>query len=261
MSSLFTYDVYKAYLRPQATGKELLLVSRIAVVILGIGMGAFSCFIYKVNVDVNFLFLVVGLLISSSVPPLSFMLVWPAVPTNAAISGALGGQISAIIAWIVHAKIVYGELTISDTLQKLGPTMDGAIVAIVTSAIVCIIWTIVWPDTTGSYNRFKEIEVMDNVEGKPAETFKLDASIRIASIIALVLSVIMIILWPLLTLPAGVFSEAYFALWVLISMVWAVIATAICIFLPLIESRDVIMQVVKSLLSCGKGNSGNTDPS
>ncbi|KAH7416243.1 hypothetical protein KP509_14G082300 [Ceratopteris richardii] len=248
MSSLFTYDVYKAYLRPQATGRELLIVSRIAVVLLGIGMGAFSCFIYKVNVDVNFLFLVVGLLISSSVPPLSFMLIWPAMPKNAAIFGALGGQICAVIAWIAHAKIVYHELSISDSLQELGPTMDGAIVAVATSFIICTVWTIIAPDTTGSYNRFKEIELVEGTEEKSAEKFVMDQSMRRASIIAVVLSAILLFVWPLLTLPAGVFSEGYFALWVLISMIWAMIATLICTFLPLIESRDIIIKVIKSLL-------------
>ena len=59
----------------------------------------------QVNIDINFLFLVVGLMVSSSVPPLTFLLVWPAVPKGAAISGALGGQACAIIAWIVHAKV------------------------------------------------------------------------------------------------------------------------------------------------------------
>ena len=59
----------------------------------------------QVNIDINFLFLVVGLMVSSSVPPLTFLLVWPAVPKGAAISGALGGQVCAIIAWIVHAKV------------------------------------------------------------------------------------------------------------------------------------------------------------
>jgi hypothetical protein len=75
MSSLFTYDVYKvkcilwfkafewskhqwffnlcvpheqAYLRPRASGKELLYVSRIAVVVIGISTGAISCLIFRV---------------------------------------------------------------------------------------------------------------------------------------------------------------------------------------------------------------------
>lgn len=252
MSSLFTYDVYKEYFRPKATGKELLYVSRAAVLITGIAMGAFSCFIFKVNIDVNFLFLVVGLMVSSAVPPLSFMLVWPSVPKGAAIAGALGGQICAIIAWIVHAKVIYHKLSISDSLQQLGPTMDGAVVAIVVSAIICIVWTILSPDTTDSYNRFKDIQVMEEVNIDFAESHKLDTSFRFSSLVAIVLSVLLVVIWPLLTLPAGVFSESYFGFWIVISMIWALIASVICTFLPLIESRKAIMRVMKLLYFCGR---------
>lgn len=260
MSSLFTYDVYKAYIRPQATGKELLYVSRAAVFIIGIAMGAFSCFIFKVNIDVNFLFLVVGLMVSSTVPPLSFMLVWPSVPKGAAIAGALGGQLCAIIAWIVHAKIIYHELSISGSLQQLGPTMDGAVVSVVVSAIICIAWTVISPDTTDSYNRFKDIETMDGVDIDSSENLKLDASFRFTSSLAILLSVLLVIIWPLLTLPAGVFSESYFGFWVVISIIWAMIATVVCTFLPLIESREVIFRVIKLFFS-GRTKLGDANSS
>ena len=43
--------------------------------------------------SVNFIFLIIGLLVSSVVPPLAFMLTWPAVPRGAAIASAIGGQV------------------------------------------------------------------------------------------------------------------------------------------------------------------------
>ncbi len=46
----------------------------------------------QADVSVNFIFLIIGLLVSSVVPPLAFMLTWPAVPRGAAIASALGGQ-------------------------------------------------------------------------------------------------------------------------------------------------------------------------
>lgn len=79
----------------------------------------------QANVSVNFIFLIIGLLVSSAVPPLAFMLTWPAVPRGAAIAAALGGQFCAIIAWLVHTKIVYADVTV-DTSQNLPPTMVRA---------------------------------------------------------------------------------------------------------------------------------------
>ena len=58
-------------------------------------------------------------------------------------------------------------------------------------------------------------------------------------IAAAVLSVVFCILWPVLTIPAGVFSKSYFYFFVIISIIWGLIAAVIAIFLPLWESRDV----------------------
>ena len=50
------------------------------------------------------------------------MLCLPQVPAGAAIASALGGQSAAIIAWLVHSKVAYGELNLTTT-QNLPPTM------------------------------------------------------------------------------------------------------------------------------------------
>lgn len=38
------------------------------------------------------------------------------------------------------------------------------------------------------------------------------------------LTLVIFIMWPLLTLPAKVFSRGYFTFWVLLSLVWGTIA-------------------------------------
>ena len=49
---------------------------------------------------------------------------------------------------------------------------------------------------------------MDEVEDlKTKDILDLDKSFRVSSIIAVALSIIVVVVWPLLTLPAGVFSE------------------------------------------------------
>ena len=58
----------------------------------------------QVNIQVNFVFLIVGLMVSSAVPALFFMLTWPAVPRGAAITSALVGQVCAPFAVVIHPK-------------------------------------------------------------------------------------------------------------------------------------------------------------
>jgi len=75
----------------------------------------------QANVSVNFIFLIVGLLVSSALPPLAFLLTWSKVPRGAAIAGAIGGQAAAIIAWLVHTKIVYEDVNLT-TSQVTHPS-------------------------------------------------------------------------------------------------------------------------------------------
>ncbi|KAH7298838.1 hypothetical protein KP509_25G060900 [Ceratopteris richardii] len=249
MSSLFTYDIYKTYIRQNATGKELLYVSQGTVVIIGLATGGLSCFIYKMGIDVNFLFLVSGLMVSSTVPALTLMLMWAAVPKQAAILSAIGGQVCAISAWLLHTKIVYHRMTVRDTLQRLGPTMTGTVVSLLASALICTCWTLVFPDKTNDCQRFKDIQTLDgNLDvSSPRETLSLDAHFRCYSSVAMGLTVLLVVVWPVLTVPAGVFSKGYFGFWIMLSIIWALVATFICIFLPLIESQKIICEILKAI--------------
>ena len=50
VSSLIAYDIYREYFNPEATGKQILLISRIVIVCFGIFMGLFAVsFIFDVS--------------------------------------------------------------------------------------------------------------------------------------------------------------------------------------------------------------------
>ena len=59
-----------------------------------------------------------------------------------------------------------------------------------------------------------------------------------------------VILWPLLALPAGVFSKGYFTMWVIIAMIWGLIAAFVCVLLPIWEAREAILGIITSCFAC-----------
>lgn len=63
------------------------------------------------------------------------------------------------------------------------------------------------------------------------------------------LTLVLLILWPLLALPAGVFSKAYFTMWVVISLIWGLAALCVCLFMPWYESRRHVVKIFKGVLS------------
>jgi hypothetical protein len=62
-----------------------------------------------------------------------------------------------------------------------------------------------------------------------------------------ILTLVLVIAWPLLALPAGVFSQGYFTMWIIIALAWGMAATAVCLFLPWWESREHINKIFSGL--------------
>ncbi len=60
-----------------------------------------------------------------------------------------------------------------------------------------------------------------------------------------VLSLIMIIFWPLLAIPAGVFTKGYFYMWVIIAMIWGLFASFVTMVVPIWEARETLIAIAK----------------
>ena len=61
-------------------------------------------------------------------------------------------------------------------------------------------------------------------------------------------TIVMVVIWPLLSIPAGVFTKDYFAFWVFISLAWGFSATLVIVILPIYESMDSIVGVTRAML-------------
>ncbi len=59
------------------------------------------------------------------------------------------------------------------------------------------------------------------------------------------LCAVLLIGWPLLALPAKIFPLPYFTMWIVIAIVWGLLASACCIVLPIWEAKDEIWGITK----------------
>ena len=57
------------------------------------------------------------------------------------------------------------------------------------------------------------------------------------------LSLVLIVVWPLATLPLGVFPKAIWNLWVAVAFMWGWAAALVIILLPLWENRTTFVAV------------------
>lgn len=76
VSSISAYDIYKTYINPRATGKQLMRVNYVAMTAFALFMGGFSTMLYYIGVGMGYLYLLMGVIISSAVIPATLTLCW-----------------------------------------------------------------------------------------------------------------------------------------------------------------------------------------
>ncbi|KAJ4387432.1 hypothetical protein N0V93_008024 [Gnomoniopsis smithogilvyi] len=145
VSSILTFDIYKTYFKPNASGQQLIFVSHIMICFFAAVMAIFACIWNAVGIDLGWLFLVMGTIFGGGVMPAAFTVVWKGQTRAGAISGCLCGLAAGIISWLVTAKAYYGELTIETTGSPY-PTLAGNSASFMVGLIVSFVVSIIKPD-------------------------------------------------------------------------------------------------------------------
>jgi SSS family transporter len=250
VSSLFAYDIYKAYINPKATGRQILLVSKIVIVGFGLCMGFLSVALRHMKLDLGWVYMFMGNAIGSAVVPLWNLLMWKDANAIGAIVGAWVGMIAALSTWLIYARAQSGVISVF-SLGQLEPNLAGNLVAICLSGIIHVVFSIVQPQNY-DWKSMGEIEMLeDDKRGLDEQDFQeefLMGARRWVQKWGWAFTITMVVIWPVLSIPAGVFSKGYFAMWVFISLAWSFVATFVIIALPIHESWDSIMGIILAIL-------------
>jgi len=259
VSSILTFDIFKTYIKPSATPKQLIFVAHVCICIWGVVMAVFAIIWNVIGIDLGWLFLVMGLLIGGAVfrgqfvvplptipcvnfpSTVAFTVIWLKQTKYGAISGAIVGLIAGLTAWLVEAKVYYGELTISTTGSNY-PTLAGNIAAIMTGLIVTVSVSLSFPDKTASENwtttrsinaenrniaeekhdpslatvaaQDAELAAMEAIEEEPR---KLKGALKLAIGASFAISFVMDFLVPMpMFFSHYIFSSGFFTGWVVI---------------------------------------------
>jgi len=261
VSSLVAYDIYKTYINPNADGRKILLVSKVVIVVFGLGMGALSVALHYMGLNLGWVYMFMGTAIGSAVVPLWNLLMWKNANATGAVVAAWGGMVLALITWFVAASVQSGEITV-DTLGKLEPNLAGNIVAICSSGLIHVGFSLLKPQNY-DFESMGLIQMLEDdksglAEEDFSEPFLAEAKGWIQKW-GWGFTIVMVIIWPLLSLPAGVFSKDYWSMWVFISIAWSFVATFVIIWLPLYESADSFKNVFCQITGLGKSEEAKSD--
>ncbi|XP_010255736.1 PREDICTED: urea-proton symporter DUR3-like [Nelumbo nucifera] len=251
VSSLCTYDIYRTYINPNATGKQILKISRGVVLGFGCFMGVLAVVLNKAGVSLGWMYLAMGVLIGSAVLPIAFMLLWKKANSTGAIVGTIVGCILGIITWLSVTSIQYGRVNL-DTTGRNSPMLAGNLVSILTGGAVHAIFSLLWPQNY-DWGTTKQITMVEKEKSElPAGEFREEKLLKAKAWIVkwgVAFTVVIVIVWPMLSLPAGEFNLGYFTFWAVISIAWGTIASAVIIALPLIESWETIQSVLVGMFT------------
>ena len=264
VSSLITYDIYRTYKNPDATGKQLLKVSRGAIVGFGLGMGGLAVVLLGMGLSLGFVYLAMGILIGSAVIPIALTITWSKTTRAGAVSGALIGVMLSLLTWTsVAASEADGVVDIA-SLGGPFPMLYGNVVAILMSGLICVVVSLAQNKKYDWKLLNKEMKLVgeDISEEAAAEIKKREQdeeTLKKAFKFSLkgggILTLICVVLWPMPLYFSGyVFDLGFYTMWVMIAVVWVSAASFCIIGIPIIEAREGFKQVMGGKKPAPEGN-------
>ena len=253
VSSLITYDVYRTYSNPNATGKQLLKVSRGTIVAFGLGMGGIAVVLLGMGLSLGFVYLAMGILIGSAVIPIALTITWSKTTRGGAVAGALIGVMLSLLTWTsVAASEADGVVDIA-SLGGAFPMLYGNVVAILSSGLICVVVSLAqnkkydW-SLLNKEMRLVDADITEDVAAEQAKHAQDEATLKKAFQFSLkgggILTIICVVLWPMPLYFSGmVFDLAFYSLWVGIAVIWVSIASFCIICIPIWEARKGFAQV------------------
>jgi len=251
VSSLLTYDIYRTYKKPSATGRQLMKFSRLSIVAFGLGMGILALILFELGVSLQYVYLAMGIFIGSAVAPVLLAISWNKTNRIAAMLGAIFGLACGFTSWVASADFLYGNVSIMSTGQNI-PLLIGNLTSISVGAVVAVTGSLLKPERFNFGITRQRIHVVDekirSIIRQDSDRVYLSKIARFGYRYAIFISLILVVVWPLPLYFSGyIFSYPIYFLWVIIALVWSSAAAAVIIFTPLIEARRGIRQVIQRM--------------
>ncbi|KAI4254537.1 MAG: hypothetical protein LQ352_003045 [Teloschistes flavicans] len=276
VSSIFTYDIYKTYFEPTASGRKLVYMAHTCVVAYAILLAAFSTALYYIGISMGYLYLMMGVIISSAVLPAAVTLLWSGQNMIAATLSPILGLACSLIAWLVTAKKQYGNLSVASTGSN-NPMLAGNVVALLSPLIFIPVLTFAFGQQRYDWVSMAMIRLGDDsdvaaranidlelIPGASdaseadllAEKDKLKRASIIAKTMTAVLTFALLIFWPMPMYGTSyVFSKKFFTGWVSVGILWLFCSTFCVGLYPLWEGRHSQAHTIKGIYRdlTGKG--------
>jgi hypothetical protein len=221
-------------------GKILLRVSKFFTALFAIFMGFLAVFLQTLGFSLGWVYMSMGVIIGSAVGPASLTILMESANGVFIGAGAIGGLVLGVMGWAIKAQVDNGAVTY-DTLGQDWPWVVGNLCAIFGGLLIAGLGSLAFPDKNFKWHMLNErIPLVDDVEppkDKDESEEKLEFQVKVAVVASLVLTVVLLVLWPLpMHASTGVFGKGGFTVWVTLEMIWSLVGGLVIIGLPVYET-------------------------
>lgn len=245
-------------------------MSHAACVVYAVIMAGFSTGLFYAGISMGWLYLFMGVLVSSAVLPASLTLLWKDQNWIAAAVSPILGLVVSLTAWLVTAKHTCGDLDVECTGSN-DPMLAGNVAALLSPFVFIPILTYAFGRQNYDWVSMTAIRLGDDsdiaasahvdlelipgadrlqggAEAHAAEQRKLKRSAIIARSTTVAMTLILLVLWPMPLYGSGyVFSKPFFTGWVTVGILWLFCSTACVGIFPLWQGRKTMVHTVKSM--------------
>lgn len=259
VASVFTYDVYAAYIDKSVTGTRVMSISHLTVVVWTICIAAIATGLSQTTIGVSYILTTTGIFTASMVFPMYSTVLWGRQNVVAATVAPFMGSVTAIASWLGSAYALEGSVTVASTSAVL-PLVVGNSVSLVSGAIYSIVLTLAFGSQDFDWTLLKTaIRAVDDSDVKGVTPQQLAEQLgseklstedehslvrakKIGIVLAATLFLILVVLFPLPLYGTGyVFSRGFFTFWVVLTFVIAWASALVILCLPIWQSRKTLL--------------------
>ncbi|CUM65829.1 uncharacterized protein PRCAT00003478001 [Priceomyces carsonii] len=294
VSTVFSYDIFRTYINPRASGRRIMFVSHCTVLAFAYIMAGFAIGLYHAGISMGYLYELMGIVIGGGVFPSALTLLSKQQNNAAAIGAPLLSLGLAVMSWLLVAKFKFGSINMQTTFED-DAMLTGNVVALLSPLVFVPLLTTIFRPQNFDFSNLKRISRVDEEEeilqavasqadveelgDKPyrirskvsqiaeeiieesltdnnEELALLTHSFKKSAIICTVLTLSIVILWPMpLYGSKYVFSKKFFTGWITVLFIWIFYTAIVVILYPLWESRKSIIISIKGIYWDLKGQS------
>ncbi|CAM9012197.1 unnamed protein product [Wickerhamomyces anomalus] len=277
VSSTLSHDIYKAYINPKASGKQLVLASHSGVIGFFIVCSALAIGLAHAGFDVSFITTVSGIVVNVNIVPMACTLFWKRMSAFAYIVGTVVSTCVSLSIWIGYAASQADNVVNLTTLSTYDALAAGNTLAVFFPAIFVPILVLIKPanfdweiwktdiqqaddseinEEHGLTNILSGERLTEKIVSEEREKdgfLKRQRNIGFACTAFLIFFFLVIFPLPMYG-SKYIFTRWFFTGWVVVMFIWAFIASSVITLLPIWDGRFAIKSVVRQLLK------GKADP-